>query len=60
MVEEIGAGYNNDITYSVSTTQINFISPFAGNNNYCNYSVKVMGAARSNSSQNDLRVISFG
>ena len=60
VVEEIGAGYNNDITYSVSTTQINFISPFAGNNNYCNYSVKVMGAARSNSSQNDLRVISFG
>lgn len=60
ITEEMSAGSNNDITYSHGTTQINFISPFAGVSNYCNYSVKVMGAAREASTEEDLRVISFG
>ena len=60
VLEETGRGSNNDITFQVSTTKVTFISPFAGNNNFCYYSVTVIGTARSASNKSDLRVISYG
>ena len=60
VAEVASAGYNNDLTTTVSNTTINFISPFAGNNNFCYYSVTVIGTARNSSTKSDLRVISYG
>jgi len=60
VTEEISRGVNNDITFQVNTTKVTFISPFAGNNNFCYYSVTVIGTARVASNKSDLRVISYG
>ena len=60
VAEVASAGYNNDLTTTVSNTTINFISPFGGNNNFCYYSVTVIGTARDSSTKSDLRVITYG